>query len=121
MDKRKIIVYVSGAYNGDDKGKSIDSNIKLAREAAIELLQRGFMVIVPHLNTYHFEEDCNITQDDYNTGYCELVIRCDAIFRLENWKSSKGALEEIKTAVSVQMPIFDSMSKLEEWFEDQNN
>jgi hypothetical protein len=36
-NRRKLIIYISGAYYGNDNGKIIKSNSQLARECAIEL------------------------------------------------------------------------------------
>lgn len=119
-DKRKIVVYVSGAYSGNSK-EEIARNIQLAREAAIQLWEIGFAVICPHLNTIYFEEDCNCTYDDYLNADKEIVKRCDAIFMLENWKSSKGARVEKLTAQDNNIPIFYKTEEVEAWYENQTD
>jgi len=118
MNKRKIIIYVSGAYYGKDYGRSINSHIKLARQAAIELWEKGFAVICPHLNNSNFEKDCNCTYDDYLIGDCEIVKRCNGIFMLENWKESNGASIERQTAIENYIPVFYKIKKVEDYFEN---
>lgn len=118
MNKRKIIIYVSGAYMGKDNGQSINSNINLAREAAIELWQRGYTVISPHLNTQNFEKDCNCTYDDYLVGDCEIVRRCDGVFMLYNWEESNGASIERQIALENNIPVFYKIQELEDYFEN---
>jgi len=118
MDKRKVIVYVSGAYYGKDNGKSINSNIRLAREAAIELWERGYTVICLHLNTQNFEKDCKLTYDDYLIGDCEIIKRCDVVFMLDNWEESNGASIERQTALENNIPVFYKIQELEDCFEN---
>lgn len=117
MSKRNLVIYVSGAYMGNDKGASIDSNIALARQAAIELWEKGYTCICPHLNTANFEVDCNISYNDYLAGDIEIIKRCDAVFALPNYKESKGADIEIREALAHNLPIFFLMSELEEYYE----
>ncbi|MFA5398676.1 MAG: DUF4406 domain-containing protein [Methanogenium sp.] len=118
QNKRKFLIYISGAYMGKDNGQSIDRNIKLAREAAIEIWERGYTVICPHLNTQNFEKDCTCIYEDYLIGDCEIVKRCDGVFMLDNWKASNGASIEKQTAVENVVPIFFTMKELEEYYEN---
>ena len=119
MNKRKLIIYVSGAYMGKDNGKSINNNIKLARKEAIKLWERGYTVICPHLNTQNFEKDCKCTYDDYLIGDCELIKRCNGVLMLDNWKDSNGASIERQTALDYDIPVFYTVQKLESYFENK--
>lgn len=97
-----MIVYISGKYTNGD----ISSNILLARKVAIELWERGLVVICPHLNTANFEQDCRIGYDRYITGDLEILSRCDVIEMLPNWEESNGARDEHGFALEMDMPIF---------------
>jgi hypothetical protein len=119
MNKRKLIIYVSGAYMGKYNGKSINNNIKLARKEAIKLWERGYTVICPHLNTQNFEKDCKCTYDDYLIGDCELIKRCNGVLMLDNWKDSNGASIERQTALDYDIPVFYTIQKLESYFENK--
>jgi len=92
--KRDILVYLAGAYTGN-----IDRNVKIARRYAINLWDKGYTVISPHLNTAFFEEYTTITTyEDFMEGDFNIIKRCDAIFFLPNWKNSKGSQRELKFA-----------------------
>ena len=117
QNKRKFLIYISGAYMGKDNGQSIDRNIRLAREAAIELWEKGYTVICPHLNTQNFEKDCTCIYEDYLIGDCEIVKRCDGVFMLDNWEESNGASIEKQTALENGIPVFFTIKELEEHYE----
>lgn len=116
MNKRNIIIYISGAYMGKDEGKSIDENIRIARKMAITLWELGYTVICPHLNTQNFERDCKCNYDDYIEGDISLVKKSDGIMMLDNWKESNGASIERQAAFEDGIPVFYSIEQLEEWF-----
>lgn len=96
-----MVVYISGRYSGE-----IVENIDIARRVAIELWEQGFSVLTPHLNTYHFETDCNCKYDDYIRGDLEMLSRCDAIIMLQGWNQSKGATKEREYAKYLGLPIY---------------
>lgn len=116
--KRKIVIYVSGAYMGNDGGKNINKNILFARDCAIDLWERGYTVICPHLNTQYFERDCKCSYDDYLEGDIEIVKRCDAVFVLHNYIDSKGAQKEIEVAKENNLPIFYKIEDIERYYEN---
>jgi hypothetical protein len=96
-----MIIYLSGCYSGN-----IDENILAARKIAIELWERGYTVLTPHLNTIHFEKDCKCKYEDYIKGDLELLARCDVLVLMPNWIDSNGAKEEKEYARSLGMPIY---------------
>lgn len=97
-----MIIYTAGLYS---KG-NIDDNIEVARKCAIDLWERGFTVICPHLNTAHFEVDCKVGYEDYMRGDLEIIARCDAVVMLPNWELSEGAKQEKQFAISRDIPIY---------------
>ena len=97
-----MVVYLAGKYSGD-----IDANIAAARKVAIDLWERGYAVICPHLNTAHFEVDCKATYDDYITGDLHIISRCDVVVMLPGWKDSKGANLEHAHATEMGIPIYE--------------
>ena len=98
------VIYVSGKYRGD-----VDANIEHARQAAIRLWQTGWIVLCPHLNTAHLEVIGGCTDDMFLTGDLELLKRCDAIFMLNNYRSSAGGLKELELAKKLGLDIFYEM------------
>jgi len=96
-----MLVYVSGKYTGD-----VDANIGAARAVAIRLWEMGHAVLCPHLNTQHFEIDCQVTYDQYIEGDLNMVARCDAMVMVNGWEASKGAKIEKEYAEKLGIPIF---------------
>ena len=96
-----MIIYLSGCYSGN-----IEENIEIARKVAIKLWEKGYTVLTPHLNTYHFEKDCKCSYDDFIRGDLEMISRCDAICMLQGWMCSQGACREKEFAKYLGIPIF---------------
>ena len=99
---RMRVIYVSGAYRGD-----VAANVEHARQAAIRLWQAGYAVLTPHLNSVGAGSGC--PDDMFLTGDLELLARCDAIFMLNNYKSSLGGLKELALAKKLGLDIFYEM------------
>lgn len=97
-----MIVFISGKYRGNS-WQEIDQNIQHARQAAIRLWQKGYIVICPHLNTAHFDGYC--TDDVWLNGDLEILKRCDAIYLLSNWRDSEGAKTEKELAEKIGLKI----------------
>lgn len=97
-----MLVYLAGKYTQGN----IEENIAVARKAAIDLWEKGYFVICPHLNTAHFEVDCKASYEDYMAGDLEMVKRVDAIVMLPNWVDSPGAKRELRHAARNGVPIY---------------
>lgn len=110
---RNKVVYISGKYSGD-----IVTNIDKARKLAIEVWEAGFTALTPHLNTIHFENDCQCTYEDFIDGDLELIKRCDCLLMLPEWDYSKGALMEHAEAKKLNKPIFYSLENLIKYYYD---
>lgn len=110
------VVYVAGKYSDTDFW-NIDRNIHKARKVAIALVEAGFAPITPHLNHYHFEDDCEATYGQYLAGDLAILKRCDIVFLLDNWRDSAGATKERLFAMEHKIPIFVSLEGLIEWKE----
>jgi hypothetical protein len=100
-----MLLYVSGPYTADTPG-GIDANVAEARKVGIELWERGHVVIVPHLNTLHFEQDCKLEHADYIRGDLQIIARCDGMVMLPTWGASRGAREEHEYAQAIGVPIW---------------
>jgi len=99
----KKVIYVAGKY----RARTIFGviwNILKARKKAIELWKEGWVVICPHMNTALFDGHCedNVWLD----GDLEIVKRCDAIYMSNGFRDSKGAMEELYTAISAGLEIY---------------
>lgn len=114
MNKRKVIVYISGKYSGD-----IDANIQKAREMAITIWELGFTAFCPHLNTIHFEKSCRCTYADYLLGDLEILKRVNIVLMMTGWEESKGAMIEHEEAKLLQLPIVYNLEQLEAWYAEK--
>jgi len=89
------VIYIAGKYRANSEW-GLEENLRHAEDAAIRLWREGWAVICPHKNTAHFGGAC---PDDYwLKGDLEIVSRCDAIYMLNNWTHSKGAIKEYELA-----------------------
>ena len=123
--RRSKVIFLSGPYsefNDDsDRKHTVGENIDIARKYAIVLWEMGFTVYCPHLNTAHFEKDCECEYGDYIDGNLEILSRCDAIFMLPFWSHSRGAQIELNHTDRRGMRIFHNLSEIEEWAEEIDN
>lgn len=92
------VVFISGKYRGD-----VDTNIETAKQAAIKLWKAGYAVICPHLNTAHFDGLC--PDEVWLDGDLEIMKRCDAVYFLDNWIDSEGAIKEMEIARQIGLTI----------------
>lgn len=92
---RDRLVYIAGPYHNG--GGTVEENVAIAKQAAIEYWNRGYAVICPHLNTHNFHEG-GIPQQTLVEGDLEIVRRCDTIVMLPDWENSKGAKQEYEEA-----------------------
>lgn len=105
------LIYVAGKYLGDSAWETY-INIHHARVAARKLWDDGWAVICPHSNTAfmdgadaHDREGPNGDWARWLRGDLEIISRCDAIYMLDNYKDSKGALIELKKAMDLGLEI----------------
>lgn len=85
------VIYVAGSYRSNTEWGLVE-NIRKAEDAAIRLWQEGYAVICPHKNTAHFG---GLAPDNiWLEGDLEILKRCDAIYMVPGWSSSKGASAE---------------------------
>lgn len=100
--KKKVLVYVIGAYSGD-----INHNIQKAESTSIALIRAGYHVITPHKNTAGYEkyEGNGISYMTWIEMDLNILSRCDAVFIMDNAKDSHGSQIEIEFAQSKNLPI----------------
>jgi hypothetical protein len=113
----KTLIYIAGPYSNDNPDL-IDENIGKARQIAIILMDMGYGVIVPHLNTFKFENNCkNTTYEDFQELYLKLMIRSsDAVLFIPGWQDSKGCKMEKLVADALDLPVYTVVNDLIEDF-----
>ena len=100
-----MLIYIAGPYRAQLK-EDIDANIDAAREIAIKVWEAGHVAICPHLNTAHFERDCDLQDEDYLKGDLKILARCDAVLIIPGWRESAGTLKEGEFAFKRKIPIY---------------
>ena len=118
-------VYIAGPYSGkhladdkDDSHQQISENIAKARQASIQLAELGFAWFCPHLNSEHFEVDCKLphTYESYLPPDFTWIEACDALYLLPGWEKSHGTGQEVAYAKSLGIPVFTSLTELDNHF-----
>lgn len=113
-DKRHKIIYIAGPYRAKTK-LGILKNIWRARSVAIQVWKAGFTAICPHLNTFLFDGLCE--DSVWLEGDLVLLRRCDAIYMMDNWKESSGAIGEREYAIEYNIPVVYSIEELSKIFD----
>lgn len=102
-----MIVYTAGAIRPMN-GQTIEGNLKVAKDIALELWKDGFAVICPHANSdlpislAEKEVSVNI----WLVGDLEIIARCDAVVVCPGWEASEGTRGEIKFAEERNIPLY---------------
>ncbi len=105
------VIYVAGCYLGKSDWETY-CNIHDARVVAHRLWDEGWAVICPHSNTAFLGGEGERDRDNpdgewakFINGDLAILKRCDAIFMMSNWLSSKGAQIEHDAAVGFGLEI----------------
>lgn len=112
-------VYIIGPFRNDPK-----TNKLKFEKASLKLWEHGFFAFNPVANCYPMKG--KFTEDEFARRDVEALkkLRFDAVFALEGWKGSKGAMQEFTAAQEVGIPVFDTLEALCGWrnaSEQENN
>lgn len=115
-----IKVYVAGSYSASNILDVLD-NMRTGMRLGTEVLLAGFSPFVPWFD-YHFQlmlrEGEKLTIEHYH-NYCFPWLECcQAILVVPNSENSKGTQAELAKARELNIPIFNSLDELEEYFKD---
>jgi hypothetical protein len=100
-------MYVAGPYSADTDSAT-ELNIQAARHVGRLVARKGWIPLIPHGNTYHFDALIKLPQSFWIEGTLNMMERCDAVVMVDGWESSTGATGEHKRAHKLSIPIFDS-------------
>ena len=107
-------VYVAGAYSATNVITVLD-NMRKGMRLSTEVMLAGYAPFCPWLD-YHFQlmlrDDENLTVQsyyDYSMAWLEVS---DAVLLVPGWEHSKGTIEEIKVAKSLNIPVYYTLVKL---------
>lgn len=100
-----MLIYVAGPYSASSEF-TVAQNIEEAKQISARLWEKGHAVICPHMNTAFFENEANVSYQQYMDGDFMMVRRCDAMVMTPRWRDSKGAKMEHEYARSLGIPIY---------------
>jgi len=93
------VVYIAGPYlpKSEVFGAALGEwreNVRQADAAGRALCGAGYAVIVPHKNTYGWDDEPGLGWEDFLRMDEALIERCDMVVLLPRWEQSRGALRE---------------------------
>ena len=91
------VIYIAGKYRAPDEW-GVTLNICEAEKAAIFVWQHGGAALCPHKNTAYFGGVPGCHDEVWLAGDIEMLKRCDAIFAIDGWRNSNGAIMEVEIA-----------------------
>lgn len=94
------LIYVAGAYAGD-----VSANITKAERVSIALIRNGWHVFTPHKNTAGYEHYTDLPKSTWLDEDLNILARCDAMYVMDNWRTSPGTQGEIDEARRLNIPI----------------
>jgi hypothetical protein len=102
------LIYIAGPYTASTEAEVI-TNVRLAEIAGQEILEKGFLPIIPHKITSHWDTWGRLTHwthEEWIYQFCKpLLLRCDCLLLIEGWTDSKGAKLEHSIAIDAHIPI----------------
>lgn len=104
------LIYVAGPYTAATHIE-VERNVLNAKEAAIELLRRGWAVICPHTMTHTCEIGTGLEPEVFYNSDFEILRRCDAIYMLPSWNYSSGSVAELEQAKRDGLKVFYSLKE----------
>lgn len=103
------VIYVAGPYTGKSRGQ-VASNVAAARHLGQLCARKGWMPLMPTVNTAHFEDDYPDVGDYefWMAGTEALLRRCDAVIFVDGWQFSVGCHSELAVANQLGIPVYFS-------------
>lgn len=102
-------VYIAGPMSGSG---AIASNVRIAIQAADELMQAGFFPFVPHLTHFWHMISPKEYEEWLELDFGWLAV-CNAVLRLPG--ESPGADREVDRATDLGIPVFYSVAEVVGW------
>lgn len=113
------LVYVAGALNADAVGYIKNLNRMMVHAEGVR--KAGFAVFVPGLDFLMGATFGDWDYKDYFDNSQPILERCDAMFIVPQSDESKGTQKEIKRAEELEIPVFRSIGKLREYFDNKKD
>ncbi len=107
------VCYIAGKLTGANNFE-IARNVRAAEEAGLVVAEMGVMPLIPHVNTGMTFFGC-LEERFWYDGTLELLRRCDCVYMVPGWETSKGARAEREEARRLKLPVFEDFVHLEMW------
>lgn len=91
-------VYISGKITGLP-----DCNRPKFLAAEALIIKKGLIPVNPH----KLDDEHNKSWVAYMKACIAALIWCDAVFVLDDWNKSRGAIREIFIALFLQIPVYE--------------
>lgn len=108
---RMPAVYVAGPYRNRSRA-GVELNIQCARRVGLLAALKGWTPIIPHANTGHLDDACDLPEQYWLDATLELMRRCDAVVLCPGWQHSSGTLGEVAEAQRLGITVFYTDSEL---------
>ena len=108
----KKIIYIAGKYRGANEDE-IRANIRKSEQKAAEVWKKGAVAVCPHKNSAFMSGI--IPEEAFIEGYMDLLLRCDALYLVDNWQASTGARLEVKQALAYNIPVLVDSQSLDDY------
>lgn len=99
------LIYIAGPFRGPTP-LDVRRNVEAARDLGFEVAGLGGFPVIPHTMTADFDKQ--LTDEFWLRGTLDLLKVCEAIVLAPTWRTSRGATEEYRLALELQLPIFDT-------------
>jgi hypothetical protein len=109
MKKTETLVYIAGPYRGN-----VGANVIRAQFYAQLVGEKGVGFICPHSNRRP-HDNAGFSEEYWLQTTREIMRRCDALFVVPRWESSRGTRGEIAEAERLGIPVFDDLMTLGQW------
>lgn len=103
------LVYIAGPFRARSSW-GVARNIREAEIESLKIWALGAVAICPHLNTQNFSGA--LEDGVWLCGDLEILRRCDAVFAIDGWHLSAGAVAEVEEARRLTIPVFHSVTSL---------
>ena len=104
------LIYVAGPYRGVTR-EAVLANIEAARHVGGLLMHKGWMPVIPHVNTGMMEDRYPWLRTDEGEnfmleGTLEIMRRCDAVCLVVGYEYSDGTKGEIAEAKRLGIKVY---------------
>lgn len=123
-------IYVAGQFSPigfDDLpfDKKLEKNVRIADDIAQQIVIRGHIPFCPHAMSRDWYKNDNPVFRSYDVIVKRIDFSflrfSDAIFRLQDWEKSKGAIMEACESLRIDLWFFDSIDELPEVVPNEEN